>query len=309
MVKTAVDPGVVGGGGGCLDHVGGGDLGLGDRDRGQWHPGGVRGVTGGPDGGVRRALEVAADAHAALAPLDAGGTETQVGEVGDAARAVDDEIGLDRLAVARALQGDPITPAVSLDSGDGGGLSQVDPDLTAAMDQELDEIGVETLQRALAAVDDDGGAADAGGEVGELEGDQAAPDEQDPRRQGVEVQEVGAVDQVLVAGEVQGAGTRAGGDEEAVGVVGGAVVRPPTVNLDLAGPGEARVPVKGVDVVSREPVLNGLGGRVGEAVLVLHQIRPVDRQPAAVDALAVHQAGTVDDLGSAAQDLLRVTPP
>jgi len=46
---------------------------------------------------------VAADVYPALPPPDAGGIEAQSGEVGDAACAVDDKIGLDRLLVARAL--------------------------------------------------------------------------------------------------------------------------------------------------------------------------------------------------------------
>jgi len=115
--------------------------------------------------------------------------------------------------------------------------------------------------------------------VGELEGDEAAADEQDSCREGVEIQEVGAVEKVLVSREVEGAGSGTGGDQEAVGIVGG------PVDLELARTGEPRVAVQGGDTVAGQAVLHALGDRAGETVLVLHQVGPVDRQVRVVDAL------------------------
>jgi len=53
------------------------------------------------------------------------------------------------------LEGYPVAAIGGLHIHDRGGAAQVDADLPTAVDQELDEIGVEALQRALAAVDDD----------------------------------------------------------------------------------------------------------------------------------------------------------
>ena len=74
----------------------------------------------------------------------------------------------------------------------------LDPRLSASGDQELDEVGVERLEGTGAAVDDDRGTAGTRRDMGELEGDEATTDEQDPRREHLQIQEVGAVDQVLV---------------------------------------------------------------------------------------------------------------
>jgi len=100
-------------------------------------------------------LEVGADLDPALAPFDPSDIEAQVGEVGDASGAVDDEVGLDRLAGSCSFEGDQVSAIARFDRCDGGGMAHVDPDLAAAVDQELDEVGVEALQRTLAAVDDD----------------------------------------------------------------------------------------------------------------------------------------------------------
>lgn len=66
----------------------------------------------------------------------------------------------------------------------------IDADLGATGDEELDEVGVESFERSLAAVDDDGAAAGTGGDVSELEGDEAAADEEDTGGEFLKVQEV-----------------------------------------------------------------------------------------------------------------------
>ena len=95
------------------------------------------------------------DLDAVFAPCDACGVETQVGQLRDAPRALDHEVGLDRLPFAGVLEGDLVAAIGRLHVHDGGGATQVDADLPAAVDQELDEAGVEVLQWPLAAVDDD----------------------------------------------------------------------------------------------------------------------------------------------------------
>ena len=97
-------------------------------------------------------------------------------------------------------------------------------------------------------------------------------------------------------------GKSSGRDQETLRVIAGAV------DVDLVAAGETRVPVQGVDAAARQVGFHAPGDRVGEAVFVRHQVRPVDRQPRVINALSVHKSGAVDDLGPASQDLLRIAP-
>lgn len=144
--------------------------------------------------------------YTAFPPRHTGGIEIHLGQVGDPSRAVDDQVGLDHLGTSRRLEGDLVAAFSGFDRSDGGRAPQVDAGLVAALDQQFHKVRVETLQRALPAVDDGHRGIGPGGEVRELERDEAATDEHNPSRQDVQVEEVGAVDEVFVAGEVQGPG-------------------------------------------------------------------------------------------------------
>src|SRR3546814_6081836 len=89
-------------------------------------------------------------------------------------------------------------------------------------------------------------------------------------------------DLVLVAREVQGTGLGAGGDQEAIGVVAGAI------DVDLPLGGEARRAVECLDAVAAQAALHVLRHRVGEAVLVSHQVAPIDRPAGSSPALSLH---------------------
>jgi hypothetical protein len=82
-----------------------------------------------------------------------------------------------------------------------------------------------------AAIDDHRGGTGAGGEVGELEGDEPSADEEHPAGQVVEVKEGGAVDEMLGAGEVHRTRPRPGGDQEMRRLVGATVDDEPVVAL------------------------------------------------------------------------------
>ena len=210
------------------------------------------------------------DVYAVLVPVDAGSVEVQTRQFRCPACAVNDEVELHGLGSAGSLDTDLVTGRGLLDGFDSGGALKTDPCCCASRDQELDEVGVERLEWAWSAVNDDRGAAGTRRDVGELEGDEATTNEQDPRREHLEVQEVGAVDQVLVAGKVQRSWTCTGGDQEMRRFVGGAA------DLDAVLVGEPGDPVEGVDPVAGKAVLHVLGDRIGEAVFVLHQVAPVD---------------------------------
>ena len=140
--------------------------------------------------------------------------------------------------------------------------------------------------------------------MGELEGDVAAADEQDPAGQRVEVEEVRAVDEKLGARRVERAGPGARRHEEAPRLVAAAVLQ-----LDGVGVEEAGAAVEGLDAGLPEAGLHLVRDPVGEGALVSHEVGPVDGQRALVDALAAHEPGGVDDLGPAAQHLLGVAAP
>ncbi len=83
----------------------------------------------------------------------------------------------------------------------------------------------------------------------------------------------------------------------------------PAVDVEGVGAGEGGGAVKSFDAVAGEVRFHVGRDRVGEAAFVAHQVGPVDRQATGVDALACQEPGGVDDLGAAAQDLLRITAP
>src|SRR5690606_7496554 len=99
--------------------------------------------------------------------------------------------------------------------------------------------------------------------------------------------------QVLSTDDVQRAGAGTGGDQHMPRVIAGAV------DGQGGGAGEGGAAVEGRHAVGGQSVLHPLGDGVGEAVLVAHQVGPVDRQAVRVDALAGQQSGAVDDLGTA----------
>jgi len=243
---------------------------------------------------------VARDAHAARPPVDAGRVEVEAGKVGFASGAVDDEIAFDRLGASSGLQDDPVAGVGPVDRCDCGGGPYGDPGLQAAPDQQIHQVWVESLQGSRPSVDDCRAAAGARRDVGELEGDETAADEQDPGRKRVEVQEVGAVDQVLVAGEFERAWMRTGGDQEVPCLQGS------SSDVDAVLVQEPCLAVECVDAVARELAFEVVRHRVGEATLVLHQVVPVDPQRWVFDSLASHQPRAVDDLGTASKNLLGV---
>jgi hypothetical protein len=138
-------------------------------------------------------------------------------------------------------------------------------------------------------------------DVRELEGDEASTHEQHTSGPFGEVEELGAVDEMLGSREIHRPWFRPGSDQESLRLVRGAV------DDDPVGVGERRCSMECFHAAGAQTPFHGLGNRVGEAVLVCHQVGPVDGQPVVVDAFAAHQSGGIDDLRAAAQDLLGVT--
>jgi hypothetical protein len=284
-----------------VDHVGHGDLAFEHRDRGERHRVGVRSITGSPHRRVGRALQMRFDGDAAVGVRHTGVVEAEGAELRDTSGAVHDEVGIDVRFALGGVEPDPVARCELLDAHGRGSGSDVDADGGAPGDEQIDEVRVEAPQRTLATVEDRDRGASAGGDVGELEGDEPAADEHDARWERLEVQELGAVDHQLGAGEPEGSGAGAGGDQHVVHLVEGAG------DVDRRRRGERGGTVEGVDTVRGEFAFCVAGRRVGEAAGVAHEIGPVDRQPVRVDALVTHQVGGVDDLGAPTQDLLRVT--
>src|SRR3546814_4652711 len=156
------------------------------------------------------AVAVARIDDASRAVGGVGGVQRGSRELGGAPRAVDGEIGLDHGVGAAGLDGDSVGGSDWLDRRDGRFPAHVDADVGPSCDQQLDEIGVEALEWANATVDDDGAGAGTSSDVRELERDEPAADEEHTTGQVLEVEEVGAVDQALLAGERSEAHTSEG---------------------------------------------------------------------------------------------------
>ena len=240
------------------------------------------------------------DVYAVWAVGDVGGVEVEAGEVGSSSGTVNDEVGGDRRLVTVVVEGDVEAVTGGSDVDDLGGAMDVDADGVAAGDEEFDEVGVEATQRAGAVVGDHCLGAGTRRDVGELEGDESAADEQDPFGELFEVEESGGVDEVFGAGEVERSGSGAGGDQGVPEPMDGAV------DVEPVRIGEACGAVQGDNVVAGEAGFHVGGDRIREAVHVGAERGPVDGESGGVDALAGEEVGGVDDLGTSSQDLLRV---
>src|SRR5207253_3292117 len=127
-----------------------------------------RGVTRSVDGRVRDALQVRVDLDAARLAVDTGAHEVEVFDLGHAAGAVHDQVRLVRRAAAHAH---PEARRGALNRLHVAPGSDVDTDLAAALDEPVDEVGIEAGERPGTAVQDGCGCAGPRGHVGELEGD------------------------------------------------------------------------------------------------------------------------------------------
>jgi hypothetical protein len=151
-------------------------------------------------------------------------------------------------------------------------------------------------------IDDRAFHSGAGCDVRELERDESSADEQDPSGQRFEVEEVGTVDHVLMAAERERARPGAGGNQEPLRHVLS------TVDLKLMGARESCCAVKECHAVSHEFVFHTLGYGIGEATLVAHQSRPVQRQLVLADPLVLHQASIINHFRASSENLLWITP-
>lgn len=115
------------------------------------------------------------------------------------------QIGRDRRQLLRVASVDDQLVAALLDRRDGRAHAYVNAELTGGLDESRHEVAVEALERTVAAVDDRHVGACARGDVRELEGDVAAPDEDDSARQLLQVQELGTGRQVLLPAIPSGA--------------------------------------------------------------------------------------------------------
>src|SRR5439155_11484038 len=133
------------------------------------------------------ALEVLVDGDAALFPDDIGCLQVEVVDLWDPAGAVDCQVrlestrllprgGMDEHAISSLLDAFDVRVQVHLDAKLAGGL-----------DKALDQVRIEPLQRAGAAVDDLDLGAGASRNMRELEGDVAPSHEDDLAWQPVEL--------------------------------------------------------------------------------------------------------------------------
>ena len=92
--------------------------------------------------------------YAAWSMGDVGGVEVEAVERGLAACAVDDQLHCDGGLLPEVIDGHVVAVAVGVDGDDLGAAVEIDADVSAAGDEELDEVGIKPAQRAGAAIDD-----------------------------------------------------------------------------------------------------------------------------------------------------------
>jgi hypothetical protein len=167
--------------------------------------------------------------------------------------------------------------------------------------QLLDEVAIECLERYVPAMEDRRARAGPRGQVCELERNVAAADEDDARRQRVELQEVVAGQHVLRSGNAERRRPSTRGNHH--------LPRLETSSFDLDS--------RAVDESPRAPhqldprrfeVAHFLcRDRLGERPLERHQRRPVDAGRT-IGPVAPEAGEGIDDLGGADEDLLRIAP-
>ena len=174
-------------------------------------------------------------------------------------------------------------PGVSAESPAGHarhrcGKLHSDSGLLGPCDEQINEVGIELAEGSVAVVDDHAVHPGARSDMREFEGNEPATDEHDPVRQRfeveveVEVEEVGAVDQKVLARETQRARARPGCDQETLRTVFC------SVDFELVRSGESGATVEGRHPVAGEFVLHALRHSIGEASLMAHQRRPSRRR-------------------------------
>ena len=79
------------------------------------------------------------------------------------------------------------------------------------------------------------------------------------------------------------------------------------VDFELVRPRESGVTAQGRHTVAGELVLHALRSSICEASFMAHQRGPIDRHPVVGDALAPHQASSVNHFRASAENLFRIT--
>ncbi len=187
-----------------------------------------------------------------------------------------------------------------MDGGGGGVELDVGTEGAGVLDEMVDEVGVEAGERASAAVEDGDVGTGAEGDVGEFKGDVTAADEEDALGEVVEVEELLAVDEVFVAGEVEVGGLLAGSDEDEAGV------EFDVADVEGGRAGEAGAAVEGGDAGLGEGSFALGGDGVGEGALEAHEGGPVDVEVRGFDAIGVHAASPVGDFCGTDEDFFGV---
>src|SRR5262249_41873744 len=157
--------------------VGSEDAALHPRDGREREAAARDGITGRVDSGVTHTLEILVDGDTALrGTLDPAHVEAQIVDLGHSSGRVYNQVGGDLRHLFRASGVDDQIVAAPFDGRDGRPQAYINSDTARDMDELSDEISVESLQRTLAAVENRHLGASASGDMGELEGDVAAPD-------------------------------------------------------------------------------------------------------------------------------------
>ena len=180
-----------------------------------------------------------------------------------------DQVGLETLLPALTRGPHRAPPTVALHPAHLRRQLHGHTELARALDQQVDQVWIEGLEGARAAVQDGDLRAGLRRHVRELKRDVAASDEHDAARQLGELHELLAGRDVLAAGKGQRHGHRPGCDQD---VASDQSVRP---DLDRRGPHEARSAMEEHDA-GLGPPLFGFAG-TGSVTLRLTRMNPASR--------------------------------
>ena len=243
------------------------------------------------DGGIRDALQVFVDDDAVRIPLDAGRIKIQVIDLGHAPGAVNDEIRFKLRRPAFCLGVDDERGVRAFDCRDGGTESHVNALRSRAVDEQVDQARIEMVKRTLPVVEDGGLDASAGRDVRKFERDVATADEEDPRRQRIEFQELLAGDEMPMAlkGEIDRLGARRDEDVSSVQHV--------CFDRNRGGTDKAGAPVERRDARLHKSTFPIAGYGFDEAALEADEFRPVNPKILGAQAVSLQAVHLIERLG------------
>ena len=234
-----------------------------------------------------------------------GGTDTsrikiEVIDLWHASRAMDDEVPFKPRRAALCLGVDDERRSQSFDPRDHGTETYVNAQRSRAVDEQVDQAWIETVKRALPVEKDGRGGTRAGRHMCKLERDVTAADEDEPRRQRIEFQELVAGDEVLMAFKGEVSRLRARRDEDVPSF------QHLSFDRNRGGSDKACAAMKRRDARLQKSIFAFAGHGSDEMALEAYELGPVNPKVLGAQALSAQAVHLIERLGRADWYLFRV---